>query len=67
MAANSEGYIQHNKKIIRKIFRQKEEFHKSRARLPIEEKIKMLIELQKIALTVRPKRDENDKRMVWQI
>jgi len=67
MAANTKEHIQYTSKMVRKIFRKKEEFHTSRARLPIEEKIKMLIELQKIALTVRPKRGEDDQRMVWQI
>jgi hypothetical protein len=57
-----------NKKInkeVQKIFESKKEFHKSRAKLPIEEKIKILIELQKIGKIANPGRTK-DKR-VWKI
>jgi len=37
------------------------------AKLPIETKIRILVELQKIALTVRPKAGPDDARMVWEI
>ena len=67
MVANPERYIQYNKNIVQDIFRKKEEYHLDQARLPIEEKIKILVELQKISLTIRPKQDETDKRLVWQI
>jgi hypothetical protein len=67
MAANPESFIQYNKNIVKNIFRNKEQYHLEQARLPIEEKIKILIELQKISLTVRPKQNETDKRFVWQI
>jgi hypothetical protein len=67
MAANPERFIQYNKKIVQDIFRKKEEYHRAQARLPIEEKLKILIELQKISLTIRPKQNETDKRLVWQI
>lgn len=67
MAAKPDGYIQYNRELVQTIFRQKEEFHRAQARLPIEEKVKILVELQKMALTIRPKRGEDDKRMVWQI
>jgi hypothetical protein len=67
MAANPDSYIHYNKEIVRTIFRQKEEYHRAQARLPIEEKVKILIELQKIALTIRPPQSEDDKRVVWQI
>jgi hypothetical protein len=33
----------------------------------IEEKVKILIELQKMALMVRPKQNEGDTRLVWQL
>lgn len=49
------------------IFRQKIEFHRRQAGLPIEEKVRILVELQKIALTVQPKKQQNDSRMVWRI
>jgi hypothetical protein len=67
MAAEPDSHIHYNKEIIRNIFKQKEEYHLTQARLPIEEKVKILVELQKMALTIRPKKGENDKRMVWQI
>jgi hypothetical protein len=37
------------------------------AKLLIEEKVKTLIEPQKIALTIRPKRGPDDRRMVWRM
>lgn len=67
MVANPEIFIQYNKNIVQDIFRKKEEYHLAQARLPIEEKIKILIELQKMSLTIRPKQNETDKRFVWQI
>ena len=60
-------YIKSNKEFFQRLFKQKETFHRSRARLPIEEKIKILIELQKLTLTMHPRKDENDLRMVWRI
>ncbi len=38
--------------------RENEKFHENRAKLPFEEKIKILLELQKIAANIRP---ENKK------
>lgn len=52
---------------IQKIFRAKEEFHKDRAKLPIEEKIKILVELQKLAIAIPTTSKENRFRMVWKI
>ncbi len=37
------------------------------ARLPIEEKVRILVRLQIIALQARPPKGPNDRRMVWQI
>ncbi len=51
-------------KIAERIFKAKEAFHKERAKLPIEEKIKILVELQKIGKAANPKM--KDKR-VWEI
>lgn len=62
---NNDKIIQYNKEIIEDIFNKKEKFHIEQASLPIEEKIAMMIELQKIVLTVRPKQNEEDNRMVW--
>ncbi|MBN1127406.1 MAG: hypothetical protein JXA71_00365 [Chitinispirillaceae bacterium] len=67
MTADPDTYLHYNKEIVFDIFRKKEEFHCSQARLPIEEKIKILVELQKMALTIRPKQGEDDKRTVWRI
>lgn len=67
MAADPEEFIQYNKNMVQEIFRKKEEYHLAQARLPIEEKVKILIELQKMSLTIRPKQNETDKRLVWQI
>jgi hypothetical protein len=66
MVANPEN-IQYNKEIVENIFSKKEEYHLAQARLPIEEKIRILVELQKISLTIRPKKNEEDGRFVWNI
>ncbi len=47
----------------KKLFRDKESFHKSQAQLPFEEKIKLLVELQKIASEIRP----SENRIVWKV
>jgi hypothetical protein len=52
---------------IQKIFKAKEQFHKDRARLPIEEKIKILVELQKWAIDIPTASKENRFKMVWNI
>jgi hypothetical protein len=50
------------------IFDRLKEFHRRQARLPIKEKMKILIELQKIAVQARPDEMKNDQpRQVWQI
>ena len=63
MAAKSDSYIQYNKDIVRNIFQQKEEYHLAQARLPIEEKMRILVELQKMALTFRPKNPAREEGM----
>ena len=67
MIDNPDSYIQYNKEIVRNIFKQKKEYHLAQARLPIEEKVKILVELQKMSLMIRPKQGEADNRLVWQI
>jgi hypothetical protein len=52
-----------DEKLLIKIFKDKEEFHLSQARLPIEEKIKILVALQHIAVEVQ----QNKNLRVWQI
>lgn len=52
-------------KEVEKIFDAKKKFHIKQAKLPIEEKIKILIELQKIGKIANPEKTK-DKR-VWKI
>ena len=52
---------------VKEIFVSKKQFHREQAKLPIEEKIRILIELQKMAVKTR-KQDSKDKlRHVWKI
>lgn len=51
-------------KEVKKIFHSKKEFHKIAAKSSVEEKIKTLIELQKIDLKSNPK---NKDKIVWKI
>ncbi len=53
------------KKRIEYLFKEKELFHKEQAKLSFEEKIEILIRLQKIAQTIRPSSDKS--QMVWEI
>ena len=52
------------KQTIQRIFKAKEKFHKEMAKLPIEQKIKILIELQKIGINAN-KKFRNKK--IWKI
>ncbi|HOK09949.1 MAG TPA: hypothetical protein PLT82_01240 [Candidatus Hydrogenedens sp.] len=55
--------IRKGKEITRnKIFKEKERYHKEQAKLPFEEKIKILVKLQKIAEGITGK-----KGLVWKI
>ncbi|MBI3194489.1 MAG: hypothetical protein HYZ34_08510 [Ignavibacteriae bacterium] len=65
MNNTQDNIIQYHKKLVTDIFKTKESFHKSQAQLPIEEKIRIMIELQRIELTLRPKLLQNDRRIVW--
>jgi len=47
------------------LFRRKEKFHKEQALLPFEEKIKILVQLQKLANSV--KKSSRTKRFIWKI
>jgi hypothetical protein len=67
MAADPDSYIQYNRETVQNIFRRKEEYHLAQARLPIEEKVKILVELQKMSLMIRPKQGEADTRLVWRL
>lgn len=50
--------------IVQKIFKAKKKYHKKMAKLPIEEKIKILVELQKLGVEAN-KKMKNKK--VWDI
>jgi hypothetical protein len=50
-----------------KIFKEKDEFHKRQAKLPIEEKVRILVELQKIVLKMNKKAMHDDTRRVWKL
>jgi len=52
------------KRFTRKeLFAEKADFHRKQAKLPFEEKIKILVKLQKIAKNIKNKKDI----FVWQI
>ena len=63
----NDNYIIFHKKLIKRIFSQKKKYHHAQSKLTIEEKIRNLIELQKIDLTIRPKKNKDDRRFVWKI
>ena len=52
---------------LEELWQKKREFHLSLARLPFEEKIRMLIELQKIAVATAKFRKREEFVMVWSI
>ena len=60
-----------NKNYISYIAETKGQYHKQQAKLPFEEKLKIIVELQKIDFEMRKnnkKRIQDNKfRMVWQI
>ncbi len=47
---------------MKKLYEDKAKFHKEQARLPFEEKIKILVRLQQIASRIKG----NDK-IIWQV
>lgn len=55
------------KEEIRKLFKAKEQFHRERGKLPIEEKIKILVELQKMAIDIPTASKEKRFKRVWEI
>ncbi|MBA7651973.1 hypothetical protein ES703_59802 [subsurface metagenome] len=50
---------------IENLFKEKELFHKELAILSFEEKIKILVRLQKIAQAIQP--SSKKKQMIWKI
>lgn len=59
--------IMKNGKVVtrRDLFKKKEDFHKEQAKLPFEEKIKILVNLQKIANSI--KRSKEKQEMIWKM
>ncbi len=52
----------------RQLFEKKEEFHREQAKLPFEEKIKILTQLQKIASSIENLRnDKKSSQRIWEI
>ena len=60
-----------NKDYISHIAEAKIQYHKQQARLPFEEKLKIIVELQKIDFEMRKNKNrrpgDNKFRMVWKI
>lgn len=54
-------------KTIETIFKNKQNFHLRQAKIPIEEKIKILVELQKIAIDLDKSSGTISKKKVWEI
>lgn len=67
MTDSTPEIAQQNREILAEIFKKKQAFHRNQADLPIEEKIRILVELQKIELTLRPSLGPDDHRRVWQL
>ena len=67
MTSDSRKVIRYNRDIVQRIFENKKSFHQKQARMPIEKKIKILIELQKIVLETRQTVDPLDNKRVWQL
>jgi hypothetical protein len=57
--------IKKDRIITRKqLFERKEKFHKEQATVPFEEKIKILVKLQEIAICIK---GDSEKTMIWKI
>ena len=50
-----------------KIFRYKNKFHQTQAKLPVEKKIKMVVELQKIVFKLKKGDPFLSDKIVWRI
>jgi hypothetical protein len=59
--------FKYNEDLTKKVFSAKEDLHRELAKLPVEEKIRILVKLQKIALTIKPVTGPDDTRTVWKI
>jgi len=54
-----------HKQKIGDLFKAKESFHKELAKIPFEEKIKILVRLQKIANSIQT--SSKEKQRIWKI
>ena len=52
---------------LKKLIEQKERAHAAARALPILEKIKIIVELQKLDLLLHPLKGPDDHRRVWQL
>jgi hypothetical protein len=59
--------IQYHGDIVDRVFEAKKEYHRNAAKLPIEEKVRILVELQKIAVAIKNKDMAKENRLVWKI
>lgn len=59
--------IMKNGKVVTRsgLFKKKEDFHKEQAKLPFEEKIKILVNLQKIANSIKGSKEKQE--MIWKM
>jgi len=59
--------IKYHNEFVDRVFEGKKEYHRNAAKLPIEEKVRILVELQKIAVGMKNKDTAKKNRIVWQI
>jgi len=59
--------IKHHNAFVDRVFEGKKEYHRNAAKLPIEEKVRILVELQKIAAAIKNNDTIKKKRIIWQI
>jgi len=59
--------IKYHNDFVDRVFEGKKEYHRKAAKLPIEEKVRILVELQKIAVAIKGKDTANEKRIIWQL
>ncbi|MBN2532729.1 MAG: hypothetical protein JXB88_07560 [Spirochaetales bacterium] len=53
--------------LINQLFKKKKEFHHKQAALSIEEKIKILVKLQEIYITLQTQRGIKTDKIVWKL
>lgn len=59
--------VQYHGAIIDRVFEAKKEYHRHAAKLSIEEKVRILVELQRIAVTIKKQETTKENRLVRQI